>query len=123
MEGRADRIRERRRSGSRAAGQQDERGAGRQGGDGHCSGEPGCTARHDITHYYADHHPASHFFPLRDPTPVYPHFLLWRADDAHPGLTALRDHLVATRPRPPEGELWRPSWAELTPGRAASPAV
>ncbi|MEU6685059.1 LysR family transcriptional regulator [Streptomyces sp. NPDC046832] len=60
--------------------------------------------------------------PLRDPTPVYPHSLLWRADNPHPGLTALRDHLTATRPRPPEGELWRPSWADPAPTRAASPA-
>ncbi|MFE6198293.1 LysR family transcriptional regulator [Streptomyces sp. NPDC057838] len=49
--------------------------------------------------------------PLTDPTPVYPHSLLWRADNPHPGLAALRDYLTATRPRPPEGELWRPSWA------------
>ncbi|MFI9754027.1 ABC transporter permease [Streptomyces collinus] len=30
-----------------------------------CSGEPGCQARAGITHYYADHHPASHFWPLQ----------------------------------------------------------
>ncbi|MEU0727661.1 LysR family transcriptional regulator [Streptomyces sp. NPDC006140] len=53
--------------------------------------------------------------PLRDPTPVYPHSLLWRLDNPHPGLTALRDHLTATRPRPPEGETWRPWWAEAPP--------
>lgn len=33
--------------------------------------------------------------PLRDPTPVYPHALLWRADNPHPALTALRTHLGA----------------------------
>ncbi|NUP20631.1 MAG: LysR family transcriptional regulator, partial [Streptomyces sp.] len=31
--------------------------------------------------------------PLRDPAPVYPHSLLWRADNPHPTLTALRTHL------------------------------
>ncbi|MET9391701.1 LysR family transcriptional regulator [Streptomyces sp. NPDC006624] len=70
--------------------------------------------------------PAGHdlrLVPLRDPTPVYPHSLLWRTDNAHPGLTALREHLVAIRPRPPEGELWLPSWAKRPPGRAASPAA
>ncbi|MGK5696796.1 LysR family transcriptional regulator [Streptomyces sp. URMC 128] len=59
--------------------------------------------------------PADHdlrLVPLRDPTPVYPHSLLWRTDNPHPGLAALRDHLLATRPRPTEGEVWKPSWAE-----------
>ena len=48
--------------------------------------------------------------PLRDPTPVYPHSLLWRTDNSHPGLTALRAHLAA-QARLTEGETWRPSWA------------
>ncbi|MEU1004281.1 ABC transporter permease [Streptomyces tibetensis] len=30
-----------------------------------CSGEPGCEVRNGITHYYADYHPASHFWPLQ----------------------------------------------------------
>ncbi|MZF90209.1 ABC transporter permease [Streptomyces sp. SID5643] len=30
-----------------------------------CSGEPGCETRTGITHYYADYHPASHFWPLQ----------------------------------------------------------
>ncbi|GHD12799.1 LysR family transcriptional regulator [Streptomyces violarus] len=50
--------------------------------------------------------------PVRDPMPVYPHALLWRTDNPHPGLAALRDHLLATRPRLTEGAVWRPSWAE-----------
>ncbi|MFJ2174947.1 LysR family transcriptional regulator [Streptomyces sp. NPDC101062] len=49
--------------------------------------------------------------PLRDPTPVYPHCLLWRTDNPHPALTALRDHLAATRPRLTEGETWTPAGA------------
>ncbi|MEI5103767.1 LysR family transcriptional regulator [Streptomyces sp. PmtG] len=48
--------------------------------------------------------------PLRHPTPVYPHSLLWRADNAHPALAALRDHLRATRPEPP-ADAWKPTWA------------
>ncbi|GGW77442.1 LysR family transcriptional regulator [Streptomyces caelestis] len=58
--------------------------------------------------------PADHdlrLVPLRDPTPVYPHSLLWRTDNPHPGLEALRDHLLATRPRLTEGEVWKPAWA------------
>lgn len=46
---------------------------------------------------------------LRDPTPVYPHFLLWRADNPHPGIAALRDHL-ATR-TPVDADTWTPDWA------------
>ncbi|SBT94200.1 hypothetical protein GA0115233_108129 [Streptomyces sp. DI166] len=29
-----------------------------------CLGEPGCLTKHDITGYYADYHPTSHFWPL-----------------------------------------------------------
>ncbi|MFC7841173.1 LysR family transcriptional regulator [Streptomyces sp. NPDC057382] len=70
--------------------------------------------------------PAGHdlrLVPLRDPVPVYPHSLLRRTDDRHPGLTALQDHLTATRPLPPEGETWRPAWARHTPTGPASPSA
>ncbi|MFJ8596063.1 ABC transporter permease [Streptomyces sp. NPDC093598] len=30
-----------------------------------CTGEPTCEAEHGISHYYADYHPASHFWPLQ----------------------------------------------------------
>lgn len=33
--------------------------------------------------------------PLRDPTPVYPHSLVWRGDNPHPALARFRDHLGA----------------------------
>jgi DNA-binding transcriptional LysR family regulator len=49
--------------------------------------------------------------PLHDPTPVYPHLLLSRAGDQHPVLTALRDHLRTSRPRP-DGEVWVPAWVD-----------
>ncbi len=39
--------------------------------------------------------------PLRDPVPVYPHSLIWRRDNPHPALRALREHLAAGRPGPP----------------------
>ncbi|GGR70990.1 LysR family transcriptional regulator [Streptomyces aureoverticillatus] len=58
--------------------------------------------------------PAGHdlrLVPLRDPTPVYPHCLLWRTDNPHPGLAALRDHLLANRPDRGGAETWRPTWA------------
>lgn len=49
--------------------------------------------------------------PLRDPTPVYPHSLLWHADNPHPALTALREHLTPVRHDLPAGETWAPVWA------------
>ena len=50
--------------------------------------------------------------PLRDPTPVYPHSLIWRRDNPHPALAALRDHLSANRSgRGPGRRAWAPEWA------------
>lgn len=47
--------------------------------------------------------------PLRNPAPVYPHMLLFRSDDRHPVLTALRHHLrTASPPAPPT--VWVPNW-------------
>ncbi|MFD5650139.1 LysR family transcriptional regulator [Streptomyces sp. NPDC127039] len=47
--------------------------------------------------------------PLHDPTPLYPHLLLFRTGDRHPVLTALRDHLRTTAPRTPH-DAWMPNW-------------
>ncbi|MEU0226983.1 LysR family transcriptional regulator [Streptomyces sp. NPDC006284] len=49
--------------------------------------------------------------PLRDPTPVYPHSLLWHADNPHPALAALRAHLAARPAGRLDGEVWTPPWA------------
>ncbi|MCD7441092.1 LysR family transcriptional regulator [Streptomyces lincolnensis] len=46
--------------------------------------------------------------PVHDPTPVYPHSLLWRADNPHPALGALRAHLGSARR---EVGTWTPQWA------------
>ncbi|MFJ8159814.1 LysR family transcriptional regulator [Streptomyces sp. NPDC096136] len=51
--------------------------------------------------------------PVTDPTPVYPHSLLWRRDNPHPGLAALRAHLAtAAGLRAPAGTAgtWMPDW-------------
>ena len=48
--------------------------------------------------------------PVHNPTPVYPHALIWRGDNRHPTLTALRDHLRTTRPDPPGAGTWEPGW-------------
>jgi DNA-binding transcriptional LysR family regulator len=50
--------------------------------------------------------------PLRDPVPAYPHSLIWRADNAHPALRALRDHLARTR-RDRAADVWVPEWARF----------
>jgi DNA-binding transcriptional LysR family regulator len=47
--------------------------------------------------------------PLTSPIPVYPHALLWHADNPHPALAALRDHLVGAYE--PVGGAWAPQWA------------
>jgi DNA-binding transcriptional LysR family regulator len=51
--------------------------------------------------------------PIVDPTPVYPHSLLWRRDNPHPALRHLVEHLDTTRPRTTADSLWVPSWAGL----------
>jgi DNA-binding transcriptional LysR family regulator len=48
---------------------------------------------------------------LRDPVPVYPHSLIWRADNAHPALAALREHLARTRVVRADAGVWAPEWA------------
>ncbi|MFI0541488.1 LysR family transcriptional regulator [Streptomyces sp. WSLK1-3] len=48
--------------------------------------------------------------PVHGPTPVYPHSLVWRADNSHPALAALRAHLHTTRPEPPDAGTWAPDW-------------
>lgn len=52
--------------------------------------------------------------PMRGPVPLYPHSLVWRADNAHPALAALRAHLANAAPDPAyaaDGPTWTPSWA------------
>ncbi len=54
--------------------------------------------------------PAGHglrLIPVTDPTPVYPHSLLWHRDNPHPALPALRAHLTATPTAP---GTWTPDW-------------
>ncbi|MFF8727199.1 LysR family transcriptional regulator [Streptomyces sp. NPDC015171] len=48
--------------------------------------------------------------PVTDPTPVYPHSLLWHRDNPHPALAALRAHLAATATGHDAAGTWRPAW-------------
>lgn len=54
--------------------------------------------------------------PVRDPAPVYPMSLIWRADNPHPALARLRGHLGSVRADP---ETWTPHWDRLA--RSARP--
>ncbi|KUL58522.1 MULTISPECIES: LysR family transcriptional regulator [unclassified Streptomyces] len=49
--------------------------------------------------------------PVRDPMPVYPHSLILHADNPHPALGRLRDHLAAAHPGDRAGATWTPAWA------------
>ncbi|MFE1417108.1 LysR family transcriptional regulator [Streptomyces sp. NPDC058746] len=48
--------------------------------------------------------------PVTDPTPVYPHSLLWHRDNPHPALAALRAHLAATAAEHDAAGTWAPGW-------------
>ncbi|GAA3769249.1 LysR family transcriptional regulator [Plantactinospora mayteni] len=49
--------------------------------------------------------------PVREPTPVYPHSLIWHRDNPHPGLATLRNYIrFAQRPHR-DAETWVPKWA------------
>jgi DNA-binding transcriptional LysR family regulator len=48
--------------------------------------------------------------PVVDPPPAYPHSLMWRSGDRHPGLAGFRDYLAAL-PDAHHARNWLPSWA------------
>ncbi|HEY7488152.1 MAG TPA: LysR family transcriptional regulator [Streptosporangiaceae bacterium] len=58
---------------------------------------------------------------LHDPAPVYPHSLIWRGDNPHPALAALRRHLRTARPHRPDAETWTPAWARRSTPHADTP--
>ncbi len=49
--------------------------------------------------------------PVTDPTPVYPHALLWHRDNPHPALATLRAHLATTTAGHDATGTWTPGWA------------
>ncbi|MFF7988789.1 LysR family transcriptional regulator [Kitasatospora xanthocidica] len=49
--------------------------------------------------------------PVTDPTPVYPHSLLWHRDNPHPALPTLRSHLAAAAGDGGDSaQTWVPEW-------------
>ncbi|GLH96571.1 LysR family transcriptional regulator [Phytohabitans aurantiacus] len=51
-----------------------------------------------------------HRIPVRNPAPIYPMSLIWRADNPHPALGNLRDYL-ASRRADPAPDIWTPTWS------------
>jgi DNA-binding transcriptional LysR family regulator len=60
--------------------------------------------------------------PIRDPALLYPGSLIWRSDNPHPTLAALRQYLTALDPVLPDGPCWLPSWSSLRPVSSGRPA-
>ena len=57
--------------------------------------------------------------PIKDPTPIYPHSLIWRTDNPHPSLADLRRHLTSGCPARPDSGVWAPEWSRpVRPGDA-----
>ncbi|MEU4895171.1 LysR family transcriptional regulator [Streptomyces sp. NPDC044780] len=48
--------------------------------------------------------------PVTDPTPVYPHSLLWHRDNRHPALATLRTYLATAAAGHDAAGTWRPDW-------------
>jgi DNA-binding transcriptional LysR family regulator len=73
------------------------------------------------------HWPAGHGLrriEVRDPVPAYPHSLIWRRDNPHPALAALRAYLGRTRGPGPVGlgvTTWTPPWAAPLPAPPPAP--
>lgn len=50
--------------------------------------------------------------PLRDPSPIYPHSIIWRRDNPHPSLAVLFDYIASVRPTRADREVWTPAWPQ-----------
>ena len=59
---------------------------------------------------------------VHDPTPVYPHSLIWRSDNPHPALTALRNYVGSAQHGRRGAGTWTPKWAQHSAHRV-SPAA
>ena len=69
---------------------------------------------------------------IRDPALLYPNSLIWRHDNPHPTLAALREHVIASRTISPNEPFWLPPWTPsatilqclplLTHGVSSSPS-
>jgi DNA-binding transcriptional LysR family regulator len=55
--------------------------------------------------------------PVRNPAPVYPMSLIWRADNPHPALAKLRGYLGSRRTDASDAQVWRPKWRQRSAPR------
>ncbi len=53
--------------------------------------------------------------PIRNPTPIYPLSLIWRADNPHPTLAKFRDYLGSIQTDAPDTNVWLPKWERAQP--------
>ncbi|RVU18987.1 LysR family transcriptional regulator [Streptomyces antnestii] len=60
---------------------------------------------------------------VQDPTPVYPHSLLWHRDNPHPTLAMLRDHFGSGPVDHGDVKTWTPAWARRPDPRSTGPAT
>ena len=51
--------------------------------------------------------------PIRDPSPIYPMSVIWRADNPHPALGEFRAYLHARDADAPDLDVWTPAWGQL----------
>lgn len=49
--------------------------------------------------------------PINDPTPVYPHSIIWRTDNPQPALRAFLDYLPTAKRYLATVQTWAPDWA------------
>ncbi|MGV0814273.1 LysR family transcriptional regulator [Mycolicibacterium boenickei] len=57
--------------------------------------------------------------PIVDPTPVYPHSIIWRGDNPQPVLAAFLEHLRSVQANAPAVQTWAPSWAYQADGASS----
>ena len=50
--------------------------------------------------------------PLRNPTPLYPHSIIWRRDNPHPSLPVFFDYMALVRPNRTDRDVWTPAWPQ-----------
>ncbi len=50
--------------------------------------------------------------PLRDPTPVYPHSVIWRRDNPHPSLRVFFDYIASVQVNRTDRDAWTPTWTK-----------
>ncbi len=64
----------------------------------------------DHTRYLWPDHYDLRRIPIRHPSPIYPHSLIWHEDNSHPALATLLEHVEHRQVKRPTAEIWVPAW-------------